>query len=157
MELSQSQTFVFVGFTPTVQSSQKDSSVEPHSHLSPLFLNPECSRILPSCPLTTHLTAPIRTAAITPTCCLAPLATWVARRPATVARRTSAEEQEPPLRTSPSAATASLRLETVMNSFHLRTLVSCRGESGVRLRRTLKTACGHTGGVLTGRGHLMWL
>lgn len=90
-----------------------------HHHLSLLS---DCSRILPSCPLRAHPTAPTRSAAIIHTCCQPPLATWAAQRPATVARRTSAEEREHPHRTSLSAATASSNLETMADSFQGRTL-----------------------------------
>lgn len=84
--------------------------------LSSLFCPPplcsDCSRIPPSSPLKAPQMDPCRSATIAPTCCLTPLATSAARRPATVAQRTSAEEQEPPPQRSPSAATASLSLET---------------------------------------------
>ena len=107
----------------------KNSNLGPKSHLSLLSLHPECNRITHTCPQVAHPTAPSRTVAITPTCCLPLLDTWTARRPATAARRTSAEEREPPHRRSPSAATASSSLEMTDDFCDRQTLVLCNHQT----------------------------
>lgn len=80
------------------------------------------NRILPSHPQRTAPTAPIRSAAITPTCCLAPLTTWAAPGPVTTARTPNTGRRGRPPPTSLSAATASLSLERPQPEMLLKTL-----------------------------------
>lgn len=87
--------------------------MEPHPHFSHSSSSADCSRIRPSCPRRTLLTAPTRNTATTPSCCLPPPATWAALRPVTVAQRLSAEERGRPPQISPSVATVSLSPETM--------------------------------------------
>lgn len=82
----------------------------------------DCSRILPWHPQRTPPTAPVRSTAIPPTCCLAPLATWAAPRPATAARTPNTGRQGRPRRTSLSAATASLSPESARSQMLLEML-----------------------------------
>lgn len=94
-----------------MSSRNKESRMEPQPHLSHFSSSPDCSRILPSCPQRTLLTAPTRNTATTPSCCLPPPAIWAALRPATVAQRLSAEERGRPPQISPLVATVSLSPE----------------------------------------------